>query len=137
MAADQRGKQLSGLMVEAMKGLARAHGFRSLVACVRPTLKESYPTIPIERYARWTRDDGLPFDPWIRLHVRLGGRVVRPSPTSMTLRGAVSDWERWTGMAFPETGSYVVPGAAALVQIDREIEEGIYGDPNVWVIHDL
>jgi hypothetical protein len=124
-------------MVEAMKALARVHGFRSLVACVRPTLKERYPTIPIERYARWTRDDGLPFDPWLRLHVRLGGRIVRPSPMSMTMRGTVSDWERWTGMAFPETGSYVVPGAAAPVQIDREIDEGIYCDPNVWVVHDL
>lgn len=137
VAADRQGERLSGLMVETMKALARARGFRTLVACVRPTLKELYPLVPIERYARWTREDGLPFDPWVRLHVRLGGRIVRPSPASMTMRGSVSDWERWTGMAFPESGSYVVGRAAALVEIDRERDEGVYLDPNVWVVHEV
>ena len=75
-----QGSRLSGVMIEAMRANARVHGLRALIACVRPTLKARYPLTPIERYAAWTRDDGLPFDPWIRLHVRLGGRVVTPSP---------------------------------------------------------
>jgi hypothetical protein len=133
----RQGGGLSGLMVGAMRSIARQRGFGALIACVRPTLKERYPTIPIERYATWTRDDGLPFDPWIRLHVRLGGRVVRPSPRSMVITGSLSDWEGWTDMAFPESGEYVVPGAAALVRIDREADRGEYFDPNVWVVHDL
>jgi hypothetical protein len=91
----------------------------------------------IERYAAWTRDDGLPFDPWIRLHVRLGGRIVRASPQSMTMRGSVGDWEAWTGLAFPESGDYVVPGATGPVAIDRNRDEGIYFDQNVWIVHDL
>ena len=40
-------------------------------------------------------------------------------------------------MAFPESGDYVVPRAAALVSIDREADQGVYHDPNVWMIHDL
>ncbi len=137
VAPDRQGDGLSGLMLEAMKAMARLRSFRAVVACVRPTEKERYPLVSIERYAFWTRPDGLPFDPWIRLHVRLGGRVVRGAPRSMTMTGTVADWEQWAGMAFPETGDYVVPRAAALVHIDRETDLGTYHDPNVWVIHDL
>jgi len=137
VAPEAQGSRLSGLMVRVMLAIARVRGFGSLIACVRPTLLERYPLVPIERYASWVRDDGLPFDPWIRLHVRLGGRVVRPSPRSMAFRAPVADWERWTGLAFPDSGGYVVPRAAALLEIDRERDEGVYFDPNVWVIHEV
>jgi GNAT superfamily N-acetyltransferase len=132
-----RGARLGGRMVEAMQDRGRAAGLRALVACVRPTDKHRYPLPPIERYARWTRPDGAPFDAWIRLHVRLGGRIDRSAPRSMTMRGSVADWERWTGMAFPETGAYVVPFATRPVAIDREADTGTYHDENVWVVHDL
>jgi hypothetical protein len=123
-------------MLGTMRAIARLRGFGALIACVRPTDKERYPTIPIERYAAWTRPDGLPFDAWIRLHVRLGGRRSRPAPRSMTIRGTVAEWEAWTGMTFPETGEYVVPRAPSLVHVDREADRGTYYDPNVWIVHD-
>jgi hypothetical protein len=47
----------------------------------------------------------------------------------------VAEWEEWTGMAFPESGDYVVPGALVPVQIDRERDEGRYVEPNVWMRH--
>jgi hypothetical protein len=112
-------------------------GFRAVIACVRPTEKDRYPLTPIERYAAWKRADGLPFDPWIRLHVRLGGRVVRPSPESMTMRGTIADWESWTGLRFPDSGDYVVKGGTSPVRIDVDRDEGVYHDQNVWVVHDL
>ena len=83
------------------------------------------------------RDDGLPFDPWIRLHVRLGGRIVRSSPASMTLRAPLADWAEWTGLVFPESGHYLPTGAAAPVTADVEAGEAVYLDPNVWVVHRL
>jgi hypothetical protein len=128
---------LSSLMVQAFRALAGLQGRRARIACVRPTWKDRYPLTPIERFARWTRPDGLPFDPWIRVHVRLGGRIVRGVPDSMRIEGTVADWEAWTGMAFPETGSYVVPRAADVVRIHRDADRGVYLDPNVWVVHDL
>ena len=33
-------------------------------------------------YARRLRDDGLPEDPWLRVHVRAGGEVVEVTPFS-------------------------------------------------------
>jgi GNAT superfamily N-acetyltransferase len=131
----RRGSRLSGLMVKAMLANARAHGFGHVIACVRPTDKHRFPLIPIEDYAFWTRADGEPFDAWIRLHVRLGARIVRGSPRAMLQRGTVAEWAEWTGQEFPGSGSYVVPFAAAAVTIDREADEGVYFDPNVWVVH--
>jgi hypothetical protein len=55
----------------------------------------------------------------------------------MTMRGTVAEWEAWTGMSFPDTGSYVVPLAIAPVVIDREADVGTYHDPNVWIVHAL
>jgi hypothetical protein len=132
-----RGGGLSGVMLGAMQAAGRAAGYHSVIACVRPTGKHRYPLTPIERYAAWTRPDGLPFDPWIRLHVRLGGRIVRAAPHSMRITGSVADWERWTGLSFPDSGPYVVPTATSPVMIDRERDEGVYFDENVWIVHDL
>jgi GNAT superfamily N-acetyltransferase len=133
----RRGTGLAWTMVNAMRALGRSRGYHALIACVRPTAKDRYPLIPIDRYATWTRADGRPFDPWIRLHVRAGGRIVRASPRSMSIRGSVADWERWVGMAFPDSGDFVIPGALAPVVIDRDADLGTYGDPNVWIVHTL
>ena len=137
VAADRQGEGLAGRMIEVFRERARAAGLHALVACVRPTEKHRYPLTSIERYATWSRDDGLPFDAWIRLHVRLGGRVARAAPESMTITGSIADWERWTGLAFPESGPYVVPLATNPVVVDRAADRVVYHDANVWVVHDL
>jgi GNAT superfamily N-acetyltransferase len=134
---EQQGRGLGSVMVAALQACARASGFRALIACVRPTELPLYPLIPIAEYATWLRDDGLPFDPWIRIHVRLGGRISRPEPASMVVEAPLADWESWTGLVFPASGSYVVPGACAPITIDRQSGLGTYRDPNLWIIHDL
>jgi GNAT superfamily N-acetyltransferase len=130
-----QGRGLSGLIIQGMAQTAAEHGLGCLLAPVRPTWKERYPLIPLERYMRWQRPDGLPFDPWIRLHQRLGGEILALAPRSLDIRGTVAAWEDWTGMAFPESGDYVVPGALVPVAIDRERDEGRYVEPNVWMRH--
>jgi len=132
-----QGKGLSGLCLERMRETAVAHGFADLVAPVRPSWKERYPLVPIERYIRWTRPDGRLLDPWLRVHSGLGAELVGPCRKSMTIAGTVQDWEEWTGMVFPETGDYVVRGALELVHVDREADLGTYVEPNVWMHHRL
>jgi hypothetical protein len=132
---DRQGSGLAGTMVQAMKALALEQGLASLIACVRPTAKDQDPFAGIDEYAFRVRDDGLPVDPWIRLHVRLGGRVVRGEPESMRMEGTIAEWRAWTGLPFPVSGLYTVPFAAAPVDIDLEADRGVYLDPNVWVVH--
>lgn len=131
----RQGEGLSSVLIEAMRGLAGQHGFPALIAPVRPTWKERYPLIPMKRYAFWKRDDGLPLDPWLRVHARLGAELLEVCPASMRIEGSVDDWESWTGIAFPGDGDFVVPGA--LVPVRVEGGRGLYVEPNVWVRHGL
>jgi hypothetical protein len=131
----QRGQGLSRVVIETMRGMAAQWKLDALVAPVRPTLKPAYPLTPMERYVRWTDEEGLPVDPWMRVHARMGGAVVRVIPRAMVIAGTVRAWEAWTQMRFPDSGSYVVPGALQPVVIDREGDEGRYEDPNVWMRH--
>jgi hypothetical protein len=137
IGVDERGKGLSKVMLDGMREAAASRGVRDLVAPVRPNEKHRYPLTPMERYVGWRRDDGGLFDAWLRTHERAGAELVGVAPESMRISGTVADWERWTAMPFPESGTYVVPGALAPVEIDRERDLGVYVEPNVWMRHRL
>jgi hypothetical protein len=131
----QRGRRLSADCVKVMGGVVADHGLDTLVAPVRPTAKHRYPLIPMERYVRWRRADGSLFDPWLRVHERVGATGVGVAPAAMTVRGTVAEWEAWTRMAMPETGSYVVRDALVPLAVDREHDEGLYVEPAFWMYH--
>jgi hypothetical protein len=118
-----------------MRGLAARHGLARFVAPVRPTMKARYPLTPMARYVQWRRSDGLPFDPWLRVHTRLGAELLGVCDRSMVVNGTVDEWEDWTGMTFPDSGSYVIDGALVPVTINRETGHGEYIEPNVWMRH--
>jgi GNAT superfamily N-acetyltransferase len=133
----RQGQGLSRVVIEAMSDAARRHGLESLVAPVRPTLKHRYPLTPIERYVEWRREDGLLFDPWLRVHERLGAELIGIAEASMLIEAPIADWENWTGMVFPDSGAYIVEGALVPVSVDRERDLGRYVEPNVWMRHSL
>jgi hypothetical protein len=120
-----------------MGDIARQQGFTDLIAPVRPNHKSRYPLTPIDRYIQWSNGDEAPFDPWLRVHWRLGARLIKPCHRSMFVQGSVADMESWTEMRFPDSGDYVVPGALTPVTIDREADVGTYVEPNVWMHHRL
>jgi GNAT superfamily N-acetyltransferase len=137
VAPSHHGHGLSRLVLRALRHAARDHGFATLLAPVRPSHKSRYPLTPMERYVGWKRPDGAPFDPWLRTHWRFGARPYGICPGSMVITAPVAAWEEWTGMAFPDSGDYVVPGALVPVTIDRERDTGSYVEPNVWMRHVL
>jgi GNAT superfamily N-acetyltransferase len=124
-------------ILKRMLALAVDQGMASLLAPVRPNLKESYPLAKFEEYVGWTHPDGSAFDPWLRVHLNLGGRILMVAPESMVVEAPVEQWAVWTGGTFPASGAYVVPGGLAPVQIDLEHDMGRYAEPNVWVEHRL
>jgi GNAT superfamily N-acetyltransferase len=132
---DFQGSGISSFILKEMISLAREKGFRSVTIPVRPSLKSRYPLAPIDNYIRWQGVDGLPFDPWLRVHVRMGGTIIKACKKAMEIPGTVAEWEKWTNMRFPETGDYVVKGALSPVKVDVERDKGVYIEPNVWVVH--
>ena len=135
IGVEQRGQGLSRTMLDGMRKAVAARGLSDLVAPVRPSQKHVYPLTPMERYVEWRRDDGKLLDAWLRTHEQAGAELIRVAPASMRITGSVADWESWTGLRFPDSGPYVVPGALVPVEIDRERDEGVYVEPNVWMHH--
>lgn len=132
-----RGTGLATHMLEALRGTARDAGLQGYVAPVRPSRKHLEPSVSMVDYASRTRDDALPADPWLRLHVRAGGRIVAVCPTSMTISGSLAQWRAWTGLPLDTEGRVVVEGALVPVHVDPTHDHVVYVEPNVWVEHTL
>ena len=137
VASDKRNTGLSSQVLEGLRSVASDHGLPVMYAPVRPSRKSEFPLIPLEDYVEWTLSDGqTPFDPWLRVHLRAGGRIMNVCTHSMETVGTIADWESATGLPFPGSGDYIVPGALAPVHVDVEHDFVTYVEPNVWVRHE-
>ncbi len=56
-------------------------------------------------------------DPWVRTHERLGAWIVEVPPRSVTVPGTVAEWRNGRSSR------------------SRERDEGIYVEPNVWMVY--
>ena len=134
---DYRSQGLSARMVEAMRDIAKSKGFQYLVAPVRPNQKSDYPLTSIDDYIKWAGADALPFDAWLRVHARAGAKIIKPCHEAMIIRGTRAEWEEWTLLKFPQSGEYYIPGALIPMKMNVENDEGIYVEPNVWMLHQV
>ncbi len=132
---NQQGRGLSSLMLQAMRDHAKRLGFQDLYAPVRPTHKHLEPHTPMLEYAFRIREDGLPFDPWLRVHARAGASIVKVAPNSMTMSGTLEQWREWTGLPFDQSGEVVVPQALVPVLCSVQHNVAAYVEPNVWMHH--
>ena len=105
-----------------MRDHARLLGYRHMFAPVRPTAKHLEPFTPIGDYVRRRTVEGLPADPWLRVHVRAGGEIVKVAPASMR---------------FTASGQIAVPGALVPVHVSLGQDHAVYVEPNVWVRHSI
>ena len=132
-----QGKGLSAEMLGAMKELGRQQHLNHLLIPVRPTFKSKYPLIPMDEYITWRRDDGTPFDPWMRVHERLGGKIVNVARNAMKISGTIEQWESWSGLRMKSSGKYIVPGALSPVNVNVGENTGLYLEDNVWYLYQL
>ena len=131
---DVQGSGLSSVVLSAMRDNAAKLGFTELLAPVRPNGKRDADQ-PMSEYVANVRADGLPSDPWLRVHVRAGGRIVQVAPRSMVIPGTLAEWRSWTGLPFDTDGPVHVPAALTPVMCDVAHDYAVYVEPNVWVRH--
>jgi len=120
-----------------MRTAAIDAGFAELVAPVRPNGKHLMPEMPMAEYVQRTRPDGLPEDPWLRVHVRAGASIASMAPASMAVAGSLAQWRTWTGLPFDTSGPVLLPQALVPVHCDVDHDVAVYVEPNVWVRHPL
>ncbi len=133
IAPDRQGEGLSRVMLRWMHDVARQHGMERLIVPVRPSHKPRHPNTPMGQYATWIREDGLPRDPWIRTHIRIGGCIVGPCDRAMRMIGTAAEWSQWLGVPLPEDGELTHPDLLAPLRLSGGI--GRYVEPNLWMLH--
>lgn len=132
---ERQGTGIASAMVKALRDNAFRLGHDVLYAPVRPSQKSAEPETPMSEYAFRVRDDGLPYDAWLRVHVRAGGRILKVCPLSMTIPGTLAQWREWTGLRFDADGPVIVEGALNPVLVSPSQDFAVYTEPNVWVEH--
>ncbi len=135
MHPDVAGRGLSAGLIVAARDNAAALGYSDLLAPIRPTGKDREPRTPIDVYVSRVRDDGTAADPWLRTHLRVGGRVARVCHTAMLIAGTLAEWREWTQLPFDRSGDVLVPGALNPVHASVEHDHAVYVEPNVWIVH--
>lgn len=134
---EYQGHRLSTKVLQALDDIAESKGFGQLIVPVRPNEKSKYPLISIDDYITWKTEEGLPFDAWLRVHARLGGKIVKICHESKIIRGTRAEWEQWTHLKFPQSGQYIISGALNPIKMNIEENKGIYIEPNVWMVHTI
>ena len=132
-----QGRGLSTRVLQAVAALTAERGVTHLLAPIRPNRKARYPLAPFDGYVRRTRPDGLPADPWQRVHARLGAAFAAIVPGWLTVVAPVTAWEGWAERTFPESGQFAIPGALVPVAIDLERACGRYVEPHLWMHYRL
>ncbi|MFC1887459.1 GNAT family N-acetyltransferase [Candidatus Cloacimonadota bacterium] len=132
-----RGLGISSKILSKIKEKAIEKRCDSLIIPVRPILKSKHPEVEMSEYIGWKRADDQVYDPWLRIHYKMGGEMIKVCNKAMLIQGSVEDWSKWTGMEFPESGKYIIPGALRPVEFDLAKDKGVYLEPNVWIIHEL
>ncbi|HEY8207799.1 MAG TPA: amino acid adenylation domain-containing protein [Myxococcaceae bacterium] len=135
VATCEQGAGLSQGLLELFKRLGRALGLARAIVPVRPTGKVAHPELTFQEWCARRRADGLPEDDWLRVHERIGGRILALAPSSQRVESCLEDWEQWAGRRFEASGEYAVREALQPVRIDLENRRGVYEDPAVWMEH--
>jgi hypothetical protein len=132
-----RHKGLARDMINTMRALATINDYSSVIAPVRPSAKCQHPFVPMDDYVSWRDERGRMYDPWLRSHVAVGGKVVGVCDRSMVVEQPIEFWRSWTWSNLDQDGR--VPFKGALVPLEVDVATGIgrYAEPNVWVRHGI
>lgn len=132
VASDARGRGIGQELLAALPQLADASGCRRALALLRTHAKAAHPLTPYVRYLAAVRDDGLPWDPWLRAAWRAGLRPVHGVDRSLLVAAPLALWSRWADRTFPTSGPELIPGAIKPAIVEFERGEGRYREPHLW-----
>ena len=135
ISPNYRSTGLAATLIAKLCQISTKAGFKAMAVPLRPTKRTLYPFQSFEEYCSWQREDGMPFDPWIRTHVKLGAKILKIAPHSMTIDGSLVEWQDWTNLRFLKSGQYWIPGGLAPLMVDVEQSRARYVEPNLWLMH--
>lgn len=124
---------LSRILLEKLVSLAKSLGYKGVLAPVRPVYRWRALHLSLDEYADFRLKNGEHFDPWLRVHERIGGEIIGTCPGSAIFTAPVSDWQDWSKMKLPNRGRVLVPNAINYLEIQNGI--GTLKEDSIWVTH--
>jgi GNAT superfamily N-acetyltransferase len=125
---------LAGRLLTALRDVALTLGYAGVAAPVRPVSRWRMPQVSLEEYAKARLSDGRHFDPWVRVHERIGGRIVAVCEQSASFVGDHEQWERWLGMRLPVDGR-VLAAPRTVDFLDLFMGVGVLTEGSIWMVH--
>ncbi len=132
-----RGENLSKIVLSEMKGVATTNGIEHLIVPVRPSKKSDHPNVDMSQYITWKNYKGEYYDPWLNVHSKIGGKLLKVCDKSMYIDGSIEQWEAWTDLTFDNKLESFIPTGLVPLRIDPLNNYAYYIEPNVWFEHPL
>lgn len=132
VSPDYRGQGVSELFNEGTARILQRHSISTYLSPVRPSNKQLYPNYTIEEFLSWRTADGGLVDPWLNHFEGMGATRLSVAHDAITLSAPIVQWTRWTGMLFPVSGEYVIPGGHRMLRVDTKSGIAKYGEDHVW-----
>ncbi len=129
-------------VIEEMRSLAKQQNLRALIIPLRPPLryKKEYAAMPMVDFAGLRRDDGHPQDHWIRLHTRLGAKVLCASEKSHQHAMSVQDFHsQFSATPLTHSGDVLIERNGEWYKIYADLEHDfvLINQGCVWVQHEF
>ncbi|KAB8028092.1 non-ribosomal peptide synthetase [Fluviispira multicolorata] len=128
-------KGLSSEILKIFKSIAKANKLQRILVAVRPTGKAQFPEVNFTDWCSTRREDGQLLDNWLRMHERIGGKILKIDLKSQYIKAKISDWESWTNTPIMNSGLVHLPETLQAAEVDFSDDSVTYYDPAVWVEH--
>ncbi|AGB80667.1 amino acid adenylation enzyme/thioester reductase family protein [Serratia sp. FGI94] len=136
VAPQERGQGLSRILLDTIKQHAIASGMTRCIIPLRVTGKAAYPAMTFADYVYATDADGRPLDPWLRVHLAAGARLLGIADRSQRVAADSKRWSQWLAQDVTAPGLHHHPSLFTPLSVDEQ-GQGIYDEPCVWVEHPL
>jgi GNAT superfamily N-acetyltransferase len=129
-----QGGGLAGQLLSGLRDQAFKLGYQALLAPVRPTNRWRMPHLHISEYEHVRLPDGRHFDPWVRVHERVGGRIIGSCAASARFSGSREQWEGWLGMRLPDNGDVLCDRTIGYLKLVAGW--GVLEEDSLWILHE-
>jgi hypothetical protein len=132
VSPDFRGQGVTELFNQGAAEILARQGISRYLSPVRPSNKQHYPNYTMEEFLSWRTPDGGLVDPWLNHFMRMGATELGIAHDAITLSASIEQWTAWTGMLFPVSGDYVIPGGHRMLRVDTDAGTARYGEDHLW-----
>ncbi|BBH51843.1 non-ribosomal peptide synthetase [Fluviispira sanaruensis] len=135
VAEPYQSRGLSSEILKLFKIIAQANELEKILVAVRPTGKAQFPEIKFTDWCSLRREDGQLKDNWLRMHERIGGKILKIDLNSQFIKARIDEWESWTQFHIMNSGPIHFPETLQEAVVDFSDNSVTYYDPAVWVEH--